>query len=61
MSTSSKASNRAAKHGKKAPDKLWSAYIGVYSDKDRKHLEQIERKFKCTVHFYDTKTAQVYG
>lgn len=53
--------NKAAKQGKKVTDKLWSLYIGVYSDKDRKHIEQIKGKFKCKVHIYDAKTADVWG
>lgn len=50
--------NRAAK--RKPPEKLFSLYIGVYSEKDRKHIEQIEGKFKCKVHIYDAKTAHVW-
>ncbi|HEY6871352.1 MAG TPA: DUF4917 family protein [Geobacteraceae bacterium] len=53
--------NKAAKHGRKASDKLWSIYIGVYSDDDRKHIEKISGKFKCKVHIYDAKTANVWG
>jgi hypothetical protein len=53
--------NQAAKHGRKVPDKLWSLYIGVYSDEDKKHIEQIAGKFKCKVHLYDAKTAHVWG
>jgi hypothetical protein len=53
--------NRAAKQGKKVPDKLWSIYIGVYSDKDRKHVEKIAGKFRCKVHIYDAKTANIWG
>lgn len=53
--------NRAAKHGRKVPGKLWSLYIGVYSDKDRTYIEQIKSKFKCKVHIYDAKTAHVWG
>ena len=34
--------NRAAKQGRKAPPKLWSLYIGVYSEEDKKHIGQIE-------------------
>ncbi len=52
--------NRAAEYRRKAPEKLWSLYIGVYSDEDRKHIEQIENKFKCKVHIYDAKTAHVW-
>ena len=53
--------NRAAKHGRKVPKKLWSLYIGVYSDEDRKHIEQIASKFKCKVHLYGAKTVHVWG
>lgn len=53
--------NKAAKHGKKAPNKLWSIYIGVYSDEDRKHVEQIKDKFRCKVHIYDAKTVDIWG
>ena len=53
--------NQAAKHGRKVPDKLWSLYIGVYTDEDKKHIEQIAGKFKCKVHLYDAKTAHVWG
>ena len=51
--------NRAAKQ--KLPDKLWSVYIGVYSEQDRSHVEQIAPKFKCKVHIWDAKTAHVWG
>ena len=51
--------NRAARQ--KLTAKLWSVYIGVYSDDDRQHIEQIKHKFKCKVRIYDTKTAQVWG
>lgn len=51
--------NRAAK--RKAPNKLWSIYIGVYSPEDKKHIEKIEGKFRCKVHVYDAKTANVWG
>lgn len=50
--------NRAARG--KAPNKLWSLYIGVYSDADRKHIEQIADKFRCKVHIYDAKTAHIW-
>ena len=51
--------NRAAK--RKAPNKLWSIYIGVYSSEDKKHIEQIEGQFRCKVHVFDAKTANVWG
>lgn len=54
-----KAINKATR--RKAPNKLLSIYIGVYSDEDKKHIEKIEGKFKCKVHIYDAKTAPVWG
>lgn len=51
--------NRAARQT--APNKLWSIYIGVYSDADKKHIEKIAGKFRCKVHVYDAKTANVWG
>lgn len=53
--------NRAAKHGRKDFPKLVSIYIGVYSDENRKHIEQIEKKFKCKVRVFDAKTVDVWG
>ncbi len=53
--------NIASKHGKKVKDRLWSVYIGVYSDDDKKHIERISSKFSCKVHIYDAKTAPVWG
>lgn len=51
--------NRAAR--RKPPNKLWSIYIGVHSDDDKKHIEQIESRFRCKVHVYDAKTAKAWG
>jgi len=53
--------NIAAKMGKKIPDKLWSVYIGVYSDEDLKHIKEIEKKFKCKVTPYNARTVNVWG
>jgi len=52
--------NIAAKQGKKMGNKLHSVYIGVYSDTDRKHIEQIKSRFKCKVNMFDAKTAKVW-
>lgn len=52
--------NRAAKHGRKDFPKLLSIYIGVYSDDDRMHIEQIQDKFMCKVHIYDAKSVDVW-
>lgn len=53
--------NTAAKMGKKVPDKLWSVYIGVYSDEDLNHIKEIEKKFRCKVTPYNAKTVNVWG
>lgn len=52
--------NKAAKHGKKMSKKLWSIYIGVYSDDDKKHIESIASKFNCKLRMFDAKTAPVW-
>ncbi len=53
--------NRAAKNGKKEFPKLLSIYIGVYSELDHQHIEQIEAKFKTKVKLFDAKTVDVWG
>lgn len=53
--------NRAAKHGRKQPPKLWSIYVGVYSEEDRAHIESIADQFRCKVHIFDAKTTPVWG
>ncbi len=56
-----KAINIAAKNGKKVADKLWSIYIGVYSESDQKHIERIKSKFKCKVNIFDAKTVHAWN
>lgn len=41
--------------------KLWSIYIGVYSENDLAHIESIKSKFKCKVNVFDSKTAEIWG
>lgn len=53
--------NRAAKKGKKEFPKLLSVYIGVYSEQDKQHIEQIEAKFMTKVRIFDAKTVDVWG
>ncbi len=53
--------NRAAKFGSRQPPKLWSIYIGVYSDDDIEHVKSIERMFHPKVRVFDAKTANVWG
>ncbi len=41
--------------------KLYSIYIGVYSEANLKHIKSIEKKFKCPVRLFDAKTVKVWG
>jgi len=50
--------NKAAKQ--KGSDKLWSIYIGVYSDRDKQHIESIQHKFKCKVNLFDAKSVKIW-
>jgi len=52
--------NKAAKYGQKINDKLWSVYIGVFSENDIKHIESIRKMFRCKVNLFDSKTARVW-
>ena len=53
--------NIATKKGRKIPDKLWSVYVGVYSDDDLRHFTEISSQFKCKVTPYNARTANVWG
>ena len=54
-----KAINKAA--GQNFEKKLWSIYIGVYSDSDKKHIEEIAEKFKIQkIHLFDAKTVDLW-
>lgn len=50
---------RAAKQPKAS--RLWSVYIGAYSDADADRGEQLGKTLKCNVHVFDSKTARVWG
>lgn len=50
--------NVAAKKPKTG--RLWSVYVGVFSDKSRRHIEEISSEFKCKVNLFDSKTANVW-
>ena len=52
--------NIAAKMGKKIPDKLWSVYVGVYSDENLEYINEIKGKFKCKVIPYNARTANIW-
>lgn len=54
--------NIVAKQGKRAGNKLFSIYIGVYFDEDLKHILELKNKglFKCKVTPYNVKTAKIW-
>lgn len=53
--------NIAAKMGKKTQNKLWSIYIGVYSDDALEHIMKIKGKFKCKITPYNARTVNIWG
>lgn len=53
--------NKATHAQNKTPPKLWSVYIGVYSDKDAEHIRSIQSKFHAKVKLFDAKTVNVWG
>lgn len=52
--------NKATRYRKEDNGKLLSVYIGVYSDDDLKHIEDIEHRFFCKVNKYDARTANIW-
>ncbi len=53
--------NKATHAQNKTPPKLWSVYIGVYSDKDAEHIRSIQSKFHAKVKLFDAKTVNIWG
>jgi hypothetical protein len=53
--------NIAAKRGRKSGDKLFSIYVGVYSDEDIAHINDIKNSFKCKVNLYNARTANIWN
>jgi hypothetical protein len=53
--------NKANHYRTKNEPKLWSVYIGTYSDKDVEWIGSIEKKFHAKVHTFDAKTANIWG
>lgn len=49
--------NRACHAEHKSTPKLWSIYIGVYSDAAKDHIGSIEHKFHSKVYTFDAKSA----
>lgn len=53
--------NKAAKRGAQSGEKLFSIYIGVYSEQDLEYIKSIQDKFDCKVNVYNSKTANIWG
>lgn len=53
--------NKATHAQNKTPPKLWSIYIGVYSEKDAEHIRSIQSKFHAKVKIFDAKTVKAWG
>lgn len=52
--------NKASKQD--IDEKLWSVYIGIYSEADKRHIEKIKSKFKCKkVNLFDAKSVNIWG
>lgn len=52
--------NKAAKRGAQSGNKLFSIYIGVYSEDDLDYIKNIQDKFDCKVNVYNSKTANIW-
>ena len=52
--------NRAAKADKKGGRKLWSVYVGTFSEMDRERVASIKHRFGCKVHMFDSQTANIW-
>lgn len=53
--------NKASKRGAQSGDKLFSIYIGVYSESDLEYVKSIQGKFDCKVNVYNSQTANIWG
>lgn len=52
--------NKASKRGAQSGDKLFSIYIGVYSNADLEYIKGIQGKFDCKVNVYNAQTANIW-
>jgi len=52
--------NKASKRGAQSGEKLFSVYIGVYSESDLEHIKSIQGKFDCKVNVYNARTANIW-
>lgn len=53
--------NKASVFHKGKNGKLLSIYIGVFSQADVNHIEEISGSFACKVNMYDARTANIWG
>ncbi len=53
--------NKASKRGAQSGDKLFSIYIGVYSETDLEYIKSIQGKFDCKVNVYNSQTANIWS
>jgi hypothetical protein len=53
--------NKATQFREEEKGKLYSVYIGVYSEADYEHIKSISNKFRCKVNLYNAKTVNVWG
>ncbi|ETF00570.1 hypothetical protein W822_19285 [Advenella kashmirensis W13003] len=53
--------NRATHFPSKSTPKLWSTYIGVFTEADIERAATLEKLLHCKVHTYDAKTAEIWG
>ena len=53
--------NRATHLGSKSPPKLWSIYIGVFSEADMARATELEKHMHAKIHTYNAGTAGVWG
>jgi len=52
--------NESANYGKKSGDKLFSIYIGVFSEEDADYIRSIENKFLCKVRLFDSSNVNLW-
>lgn len=52
--------NIASKRGAQSGEKLFSIYIGVYSEQDLEYIKSIQAKFDCKVNVYNSQTANIW-
>ena len=54
--------NEAGRHGRKGSpnEKLMSVYVGVFSDADYQHMQEIKKKFQIKMECFNARTAHIW-